>query len=806
MDEVKKAKLGGKKKEKVVAGILPHSNKPVRAPLIAVPSHPVFPGMFIPIVIISDSDMKAIDYAMKGNGIIALFVLNDKFLEKNNNNAQQKLIIDYSKDIYSVGVTGKIIKKINLPDGGYNIFVSTFDRIKFVKVVLSDKFPIIEIDYLKQIPVRKDDIQSKAVYSSILLRTKEIFSHRKMPEVQLNMVNIEDKGKLCDIVASTISSSKNDHQIVLETLSVKDRLKKVLELIYEELNLIEIQNKIAKGIQERLEKQQKEFFLKEQLKAIKAELGVGDKKNSDLEKLKTKLKALELKGESLDVVEKELEKFSLLETSSAEYIVIRNYLELITELPWRGLKINFDKLDLQKSKKILDKTHYGMMEVKDRIIEYISVLKLRKTQKGAIILLVGPPGVGKTSVGAAIAKVLRTKFFRFSVGGMRDESEIKGHRRTYVGALPGKIIQGLRITKTNSPVFLIDEVDKISASNYGDPFSVLLEVLDPEQNVKFRDHYLDLPFDISNVFFILTANSVETIPRPLLNRMEVIEVSGYVDNEKIEIARKYLIPKVLSENGVDKDSLKFQSSALVQIAQEYARDNGVRNFEKYLNKIVRKVARKLIENTEIKSYQISNENLEEYVGVPVFRKESMLNAMCSGMVMGLAWTNYGGSTLMIETVKTESKVGGIKLTGRLGDVMKESANIAYTYVNSIKGDLNISKSFFEKNIIHLHIPEGATPKDGPSAGITIASAFISLALNKVVRPHLAMTGELSLTGNVMMIGGLREKIIAAKRSGVEHIIVPQANRVDLEEIPINIKSGINFYLVDNMREVIKLLF
>ncbi|WKC80582.1 endopeptidase La [Borreliella tanukii] len=806
MDEFKKARLGDKKKEKTVAGILPHSNKPARVPLIAVPSHPVFPGMFIPIVIISDSDMKAIDYAMKGNGIIALFVLNDKFLEKNNNNAQQKLIIDYSKDIYSVGVTGKIIKKINLPDGGYNIFVSTFDRIKFVKVVINDKFPIIEIDYLKQIPVRKDDIQSKAVYSSILLRTKEIFSHRKMPEVQLNMVNIEDKGKLCDIVASTISSSKNDHQIVLETLNVKDRLKKVLELIYEELNLIEIQNKIAKGIQERLEKQQKEFFLKEQLKAIKAELGIGDKKSSDLEKLKTKLKALDLKGESLEVVEKELEKFSLLETSSAEYIVIRNYLELITELPWRNLKINFDKLDLKKSKKILDKTHYGMTEVKDRIIEYISVLKLRKTQKGAIVLLVGPPGVGKTSIGAAIAKVLRTKLFRFSVGGMRDESEIKGHRRTYVGALPGKIIQGLRITKTNSPVFLIDEVDKISASNYGDPFSVLLEVLDPEQNVKFRDHYLDLPFDISNVFFILTANSIETIPRPLLNRMEIIEISGYVDNEKIEIARKYLIPKVLSENGVDKDSLKFQSSSLVQIAQEYARDNGVRNFEKYLNKIVRKVARKLIENTEVKSYQISNDNLEEYVGVPVFRKESMPNAMYSGMVMGLAWTNYGGSTLMIETVKTESKVGGIKLTGRLGDVMKESANIAYTYVNSIKGDLNISKSFFEKNIIHLHIPEGATPKDGPSAGITIASAFISLALNKVVRPHLAMTGELSLTGNVMMIGGLREKIIAAKRSGVEHIIIPRANRVDLEEIPINIKNGINFYLVDNMREVIKLLF
>ncbi|WKD00605.1 endopeptidase La [Borreliella americana] len=806
MDESKKARSVDKKKEKAIAGILPHSNKPARVPLIAVPSHPVFPGMFIPIVLISDSDMKAIDYAMKGNGIIALFVLNDKFLEKNNNNAQQKLIIDYSKDIYSVGVTGKIIKKINLPDGGYNIFVSTFDRIKFVKVVLNDKFPIIEIDYLKQIPVRKDDIQSKAVYSSILLRTKEIFAHRKMPEVQLNMVNIEDKGKLCDIVASTISSSKNDHQIVLETLNVKDRLKKVLELIYEELNLIEIQNKITKGIQERLEKQQKEFFLKEQLKAIKAELGIGDKKSSDLEKLKTKLKALELKGEPLEVVEKELEKFSLLETSSAEYIVVRNYLELITELPWRDLKINFDKLDLQKSKRILDKTHYGMNEVKDRIIEYISVLKLRKTQKGAIILLVGPPGVGKTSIGAAIAKVLRTKFFRFSVGGMRDESEIKGHRRTYVGALPGKIIQGLRITKTNSPVFLIDEVDKISASSYGDPFSVLLEVLDPEQNVRFRDHYLDLPFDISNVFFILTANSVETIPRPLLNRMEIIEISGYVDNEKIEIARKYLIPKVLSENGVDKDSLKFQSSSLVQIAQEYARDNGVRNFEKYLNKIVRKVARKLIENTEVKSYQISNDNLEEYVGVPVFRKESMPNAMYSGMVMGLAWTNYGGSTLMIETVKTESKVGGIKLTGRLGDVMKESANIAYTYVNSIKEELSISKSFFEKNIIHLHIPEGATPKDGPSAGITIASAFISLALNKVVRPHLAMTGELSLTGNVMMIGGLREKIIAAKRSGVEHIIVPKANRVDLEEIPINIKSGINFYLVDNMREVIKLLF
>ncbi|AWG42643.1 endopeptidase La [Candidatus Borreliella tachyglossi] len=806
MEEVENTNLKGKKRSKNSAGILPHFDKPVRVPLIAVPSHPIFPGMFIPIIIVSDTDIKAIDYVIKGNGIVSLFVLRDKFLEKTGDK-NDGVHINYKKDIYSVGITAKIVKKINLPDGGYNIFVSTIDRVRFVKVVLNKDFPIIEVDYLKQIPVKKDDIQSKAIYSSILIRTKEIFSHRKMPEIQLNMVNIEDKGRLCDVVAGMIASSKDSHQEVLETLGVKERLKKVLELIYEELNLIEIQNKIAKGIQEKLEKQQKEFFLKEQLKAIKAELGVADDKNSEFVKLKTKIHSLALKGEALETVERELEKFSFLETNSSEYIVVRNYLELITSLPWGGLKIDFDKFDLQKAKKVLDKTHYGMMEVKDRIIEYVSVLKLRKSQKGAIMLLVGPPGVGKTSIGMAIAEVLRTKFFRFSVGGMRDESEIKGHRRTYVGALPGKIIQGLRITKTKSPVFLIDEIDKVSASNYGDPFSVLLEVLDPEQNINFRDHYLDLPFDVSNVFFILTANSIETIPTPLLNRMEVIELSGYVDDDKIEIARKYLIPKVLRENGVSKDSLKFQGSALVQIAREYARDNGVRNFEKYLKKIVRKVARKLVENGAIQSYQISRENLEEYIGVPVFRKEEFLNkTMSPGMVMGLAWTNYGGSTLIIETVKTEAKASAIKLTGRLGDVMKESANIAFTYVNSMRANLQLNKTFFEKYMIHLHIPEGATPKDGPSAGITIASAFISLALNKTVRPNLAMTGELSLTGNVMAIGGLKEKIIAAKRSGVEHIIIPRSNKVDLDEIPINIKSGINFHLVNNMSEVIKLLF
>ncbi|AYE36140.1 endopeptidase La [Borrelia turcica IST7] len=806
MEELKNTDSKGKKHSNDSAAILPHFDKPVRVPLIAVPSHPIFPGMFIPIIIVSDTDMKAVDYVNKGNGIVSLFVLRDKFLEKTGNKSD-KIAINYKRDVYSVGITAKIVKKINLPDGGYNIFVSTIDRVKFVKVVLNEDFPIIEVEYLKQIPVKKDDLQSKAIYSSILLRTKEIFSHRKMPEVQLNMVNIEDKGRLCDVVAGMISSSKESHQEVLETLSIKDRLKKVLELIYEELNLIEIQNKITRGIQEKLEKQQKEFFLKEQLKAIKAELGLGDDKNSYFVKLKAKINSLALKGEALEAVERELEKFSFLETNSSEYIVVRNYLELITNLPWGESRIDFDKFDLQKAKKILDKTHYGMGEVKDRIIEYISVLKLRKSQRGAIMLLVGPPGVGKTSIGTAIAKVLKTKFFRFSVGGMRDESEIKGHRRTYVGALPGKIIQGLRITKTNSPVFLIDEIDKVSSSNYGDPFSVLLEVLDPEQNINFRDHYLDLPFDISNVFFILTANSVETIPNPLLNRMEVIQLSGYVDDEKIEIARKYLISKVLKENGVSKDSLKFQGSALVQIAREYARDNGLRNFEKYIKKIVRKVARKLVEDESIKSYQISKENLEEYIGVPVFRKEEFLNkAMSPGMVMGLAWTNYGGSTLIIETVKTEAKSSGIKLTGRLGDVMKESANIAFTYVNSIRNKIKIDKSFFEKYMIHLHIPEGAIPKDGPSAGITIASAFISLALNKAVRPHLAMTGELSLTGNVMAIGGLREKIIAAKRSGVEHVIIPIANKVDLDEIPINIKNGINFHLVNNMNEVIKLLF
>ncbi|HWP68458.1 MAG TPA: endopeptidase La, partial [Rectinemataceae bacterium] len=532
----------------------------------------------------------------------------------------------------------------------------------------------------------------------------------------------------------------------------------VLIYIKKEQELLRIQKKVQSEINEKIEKSQREYFLREELKTIKQELGLpADAKSSDYQKFKAKIESFKFTGEVKEQVEQELEKFNLMDASSSEYIVTRNWLELICGLPWTApLTSDFNIVEAQKN---LEADHYGLNDVKDRIVEYLAVRKMKKDSKGSIICLVGPPGVGKTSVGRSIARAMGKEFFRFSVGGMRDEAEIKGHRRTYVGALPGKIIQGLKIAKSRDPVFMIDEIDKMGVSYQGDPSSALLEALDPEQNFSFRDHYLDLPFDISNIFFITTANTLDTIPRPLIDRMEIIQIPGYVDSEKLEIAKHYLIPKSLEKNGFKRNDVRYTRDALVFIAEAYAREAGVRNFEKALDKIHRKLAKAFVLD-EIegarKKISIDKGAVQKYLGKPLFRDDDLKRATKPGMSVGLAWTSMGGDTLIIEAVANPGKES-FKLTGQMGSVMQESASIAYTYVRSIAAQMfGVGADYFEGRQIHLHIPEGATPKDGPSAGITMATALLSLVIKKKIKDRLAMTGELSLTGQVLPIGGLKE--------------------------------------------------
>ena len=621
------------------------------------------------------------------------------------------------------------------------------------------------------------------------------------------MVNIDNPGKIADFIASILNVEKEEQQKILETVNVRERMEQVLVFIKKEQELLRVQKKIQKELNDRIEKNQRESFLREEMRSIQEELGeTAEGIATDYQKFKKKIEELAFEGEIKETVESELEKFRLLDPNSSEYIGTRNFLDLVCNLPWKMETVN--DYDLVRAKKVLENDHFGLEDVKKRIIEYLAVRKLKGDCKGSILLLVGPPGVGKTSVGRSIANAMNKPFYRFSVGGMHDEAEIKGHRRTYIGAMPGKIIQGLKITKSKSPVFMIDEIDKMGVSHNGDPAAALLEVLDPEQNVSFRDNYLDLPFDVSNVFFILTANSLDSIPGPLLDRAEIIQLSGYIDQEKIEIAKKYLIPKNLEKNGLKKNQVKYSKSAIIKIAQEYARESGVRNFEKCLDKIHRKLITEILMNEDQtqeileKTITIEENDLYKYLGKPVFDESEIKVASKPGTAIGLAWTSMGGDTLLIESTCFAGK-GGLILTGQMGDVMKESSQIAFNWARKFVLDRGAKKSkWFDENIIHLHIPEGATPKDGPSAGITMATTFVSLFMHKKIKPHLAMTGELSLTGQVLPIGGLREKTVAAKRNKIKTIIIPKANQKDLEEIPENVKSGINFIPVSDVKEVL----
>lgn len=799
-------------KEDGEATIIPiEQTLPDRLFLISLSGRPIFPGIFTPMMINDSDDTKVVERAYNGDGFIGIVMVQD----------DTETVT--ASSLCTVGTVARIMKKINLPDGGVNIFISTIKRFR-IKKVLNERLPMAAaVEYLED--EEDDTIEVKALTRALISEMKEVSENNPLfsEEMRLNMINIDHPGKIADFIASILNIDRHEQQKVLEMMNVRQRMEQVLVYIKKEQELLRIQKKIQNELNEHIEKQQREYFLKEELKAIKEELGMTtDAKSSDYQKFKEKIDALQFSGEIKETVDSELEKFALMDPNSSEFIVSHNYLDLIANLPWNDE--TQEDYDLAEAKARLEADHYGLDDVKKRIVEYLAVRKLRKDNKGAILLLVGPPGVGKTSVGRSIAHAMNKPFFRFSVGGMRDEAEIKGHRRTYIGAMPGKILQGLKIVKTRSPVFMIDEVDKMGSSYQGDPSSALLEVLDPEQNVNFRDNYLDLPFDISNIFFILTANTLDSIPEPLIDRAEIITLSGYIDQEKILIAKKYLIPKNLVKNGLKKNQVKYTDKALRLIAESYAREAGVRNYEKSLDKIHRKLITSMLAPGEKdggqkdgkpdaalkdllgKKIKITDSDVAQYLGKPVFDESEIKKADVPGTAIGLAWTSMGGDTLLIETVPILGKEG-FTLTGQMGDVMKESASIALSWVKRYIVDRRVKEpEWFDRNTIHLHLPEGAVPKDGPSAGITMATALLSLLMNKPIAPALAMTGELSLTGQVLPIGGLREKTVAAKRNKIKHIIIPQSNVRDLDDIPERVKKGLSFHPVARMEDVIKLAF
>ncbi|MDH5681876.1 MAG: endopeptidase La, partial [Spirochaetota bacterium] len=699
--------------------------------ILPVLGSPIFPGIITPIIVTSPSLVDTINSIGDSLDFVGLVLARDENME------------DFtSSNLHEVGTIAKIVKKMNLPNGGVNLLVNSLKRFKVLEYIVDTPARMIaKVDYPeeKDKPSTKEEsIEIKALTRAILSQLRTLAENNPflMEQIKLTLANIDQPSKISDFAVTLLRLSKEEYQEILETFDVEARLEKVLRNLDKEVKLIELQKNIQKQIDGEIDQKQREFFLKEQLKAIKHELGMeDDPHNKEYQNFVNKMDELSFPEDVEEQVDKELEKFANLDPHSSEYVVTRNYLDTILSLPW-GI-FTKDSHDLNKAERVLNADHYGLEDVKERILEFLAVRKLNpESTGGSIICLVGPPGVGKTSLGKSIARSLNRKFYRFSLGGMRDEAEIKGHRRTYVGAMPGKILLGLKVVKSANPVFMLDEIDKIGMSYQGDPASALLEVLDPEQNTNFVDHYLDLPFDLSTILFITTANTLDSIPRPLLDRMEVIRLSGYIEEEKYEIGKRYLLPKQLKKHGLTKNHIKLSKKTYGFIINNYAREAGVRNLERYLEKICRKTASLVAREKEYDS-DITPEKAREYLGPEIFTDDFFEKKQKPGVVTGLAWTAYGGSVLFIESIAIKGK-SDLKLTGQLGDVMMESANIAYSYVKKTAVNHGVKEDFFENHSIHLHVPAGATPKDGPSAGITMATSMLSLSRDKPIKKLIGM--------------------------------------------------------------------
>lgn len=775
--------------------------------------------MIAPIILTEEKFTQELDSHLLKTGYVALNLIKSDLKNESGEIIPDEQI-DFemrelkADDVYKVGVLCKVVKKLKLPDGSVNILVHGIKRYRVSKFnKLSENLIQAKIDVFDDI--LEEDEELDAYTRSIINQVKKLSEINPYfnEEMKLAMLNSPSPGALADLVAFALSLDIPEAQDFLETLVVKKRFGKLLVYLRREKEVSDIQKKISDEVSNKVNKYQREYFLREQLKVIRTELGMDeDDKSREINKIKEKLDKIKLPEVVLKVVKEEVERLEVISENSPEYNVSRTYLNWVIELPWN--KSTEENIKISKSKKILEEDHYGLEKAKQRVLEFLAVRRLKPDYDGTIICLIGPPGVGKTSFGKSIARALGREFYRFSLGGMRDEAEIKGHRRTYVGAMPGKIIHALKRVSVNNPVIMLDEIDKLGSSYLGDPASTLLEVLDPEQNNNFIDHYLDVPFDLSKVLFIATANYIGEIPSPLLDRMEIIDISGYSIEEKVLIGQKWVIPKLLKKHALSKKDLKISVRTLKKVITDYAREPGIRVMEQSIAKVCRATAFKKVSSKKFKGFVLDDKNMESVLGTSLYKTEVVKKKNQPGIATGLAWTGYGGDILFIETIPLKGK-GEFKLTGQLGDVMNESATIAYSYVRKqlekkikkqkIKKDKKDKKEdFLSNHEVHLHVPAGATPKDGPSAGVTMALALYSLATGLKIKDSTGMTGELSLTGKVLPVGGIKEKVLAAKRSGLKYIILPSENKKDLKDIPSTHRKGLKFYPVEHFDEVLKI--
>lgn len=770
----------------------PSKSKGRRLPLLPLRGLLVYPSMVLHLDVGRDKSVRALERSMVEDHMILLCSQSEVNIEEPT-----------EEDIYKVGTIAKVRQMLKLPNGTIRVLVEGVSRAEILDYLPNDEFYEVSV---KELPEQEtDDPEVDALMRSVLNQFEHYISLSKKvtPETYAAVSDIDEPGRLADVITSHLSLKIKDKQDILETVDVGERLEKLLDILNNEREVLELERKINQRVKKQMEKTQKEYYLREQMKAIQKELGEKEGRAGEVEELRSQLAESGVPELVKEKIEKEIDRLEKMPSTSAEGGVIRNYIDWLLSLPWN--KTTDDDLSLSKAEAILNDDHYGLEKPKERVLEYLAVQQLVKQLKGPILCLVGPPGVGKTSLARSIAKSLGRKFVRISLGGVRDEAEIRGHRRTYVGAMPGRIIQGMKTAGSSNPVFLLDEIDKMAMDFRGDPASALLEVLDPEQNNTFSDHFVEVPFDLSNVMFVTTANALHNIPRPLLDRMEVLYIPGYTELEKLQIGTRYLLPKQKKEHGLTEEQLLVTEQVLLQLVREYTRESGVRNLEQQIAAVCRKAAKYFVSKKQaeaVEPLELTSELLKEWLGPSKFRYGLAESENQIGAVTGLAWTEVGGDTLVIEVTVMPGS-GKLTLTGKLGDVMKESAQAAFSYTRSKAVELGIDPSFHEKNDIHIHIPEGAIPKDGPSAGITIATALISALTNRFVNKEVAMTGEITLRGRVLPIGGLKEKSLAAHRAGIRTIVLPKENERDLGDIPDSVRHDMQFFPVSHMDEVLQ---
>jgi len=770
---------------------LTSDNIPDIIPVLPIVDTNLFPKMVLPLVLVQNEAVELIDEAMAGNRMLGLLLSKRSDIDSRHT----------ADDLHRIGTVAIILKMSKMENDKAQLLIQGLSRFRVKEFLHGKQYMQAEIEVQKNKNTGRNK-ENRALMANIVEQYEKIVALSPgLPAEMGHMIkSLQEPNVLADMVASTINAPVREKQKVIELLDVTKRLKKVTRLVNEQLDILEMGSKIQTQVKEDMDKQQRVYYLRQQMKAIKEELGETENESLEIKEYRAKIEKKNLPEEAQKEAERELLRLSRMNPSSAEYVVASTYLDCLTSLPWN--KKSEDNLDIKEARKILNNDHYGLEKPKKRILEYLAVRKLKNDSKSPILCFAGPPGTGKTSLGRSIARALGRKFVRIALGGIRDEAEIRGHRRTYVGALPGRIVQHLRKAGTKNPVFMLDEIDKVDSSYHGDPSSALLEVLDPEQNFSFSDHYLDVPFDLSDVMFLTTANVLHTIPAPLRDRMEVLELSGYTEEEKLKIATRYLVPRQRKANGLASTQIKITSGAVKKIISGYTREAGLRNLERSIGSVCRGVASKVAEE-EVKNIVVGQKDLHGYLGPVINMPDQALRIGKPGVVVGLAWTPYGGEILFIEAVAMKGNKG-LTLTGQLGDVMKESASTALSFIRANAKKLKIDESFFDTHDLHIHVPEGSIPKDGPSAGVAMLSCLVSLMTGRLVKKRLAMSGEITLRGEVLPVGGIKEKVIAAHRAGIKKIILPLWNQKDMEDVPDYIKDSIDFHFSGKMRDVLEL--